>query len=799
LSRETDSPSSGPAGRGGAAYPSGTPPYGTPAAPPGEAAGTGEPRTETTLTTRVKINIPGSRPIPPVVLRTSVPADGAEGAATAPGEGAANGTDGADDGTGSVRLPGDWISDPAAAATGAPAGDAEPAPKKPPASDWFAPRKPVRPTGAEPAAPAAPKGQATPAEPATPANPANPANPAEQPGATQAMPTLPFRERPAHQGSPFLGAQTSPSPGPDRATGDTPARTVLPEVPPHLAAPPEGGPAVQAHGAGAPGEEFPAPGVPAPGLPENDPFAAPRPGPFGDLPPAADPQDTAAFPVPGEPFPGGDPFPGGPYAGGDPARTAEFAAPGPFAQGPGDTGEFTAPSPFPGAPAGQGPGDTGEFAAPSPFPGAPAAQGPGDTGEFAHPFPQGPGDTGEFAAPGPFPGAPADQGPGGTGDFAAPSPFPGPPAAQGPGGASGETVVSAVPGAGPGGPKPGAYHFQTAADEDVVEEPKPAVKAPAKPARKRRKGPLLIAGVVVLACVAYAAGLLKDHTDVPAGTTVFGVAIGGDSRDQAVKTLESRLGPREQAALTVRIGKKSTPLKPSAAGLGVDNQATVRQAARHSYNPVTVIGSLFSSERAADAVLLTDQDKVRAQLTKLAGQVSGGGSDGMVRFENGKAVAVPGKPQQTVDAAGSVDDVIAAYRRQLATGKPQTVTLATETTPSKVTAAKLRTAVDGFGKTAMSGLVTVRAGAAVIQFSPQISIPKFLSMRPDDEGNLTPYFDQAELKKLYGHVFDGVLLERGNGTKTPVTPADVASAMLPALRTTDPAKKDVSLPNIATP
>jgi hypothetical protein len=44
-----------------------------------------------------------------------------------------------------------------------------------------------------------------------------------------------------------------------------------------------------------------------------------------------------------------------------------------------------------------------------------------------------------------------------------------------------------------------------------------------------------------------------------------------------------------------------------------------------------------------------------------------------------------------------------------------------------------------------------------------------------------------------------VLLERGNGTKTAVTPADVASAMLPALRTTDPAKKDVSLPNVATP
>ena len=78
MSRETDSPSSGPNGRGGAAYPSGTPPYGTPTASDagtdaGRSAAQPEDRkTETTLTTRIRINIPGSRPIPPVVMRTPV-------------------------------------------------------------------------------------------------------------------------------------------------------------------------------------------------------------------------------------------------------------------------------------------------------------------------------------------------------------------------------------------------------------------------------------------------------------------------------------------------------------------------------------------------------------------------------------------------------------------------------------------------------------------------------------------------------------------------------------------------------
>ncbi|HEY9439892.1 MAG TPA: hypothetical protein VIS29_14835, partial [Streptomyces sp.] len=84
MSRETDSSSSGPKGRGGAAYPSGTPPYGSRQYPslhpsqdgpeeapePAELPRPEEPRTETTLTTRIRINIPGSRPIPPVVMRT---------------------------------------------------------------------------------------------------------------------------------------------------------------------------------------------------------------------------------------------------------------------------------------------------------------------------------------------------------------------------------------------------------------------------------------------------------------------------------------------------------------------------------------------------------------------------------------------------------------------------------------------------------------------------------------------------------------------------------------------------------
>ncbi|MGW3724078.1 hypothetical protein ACWDPP_02810, partial [Streptomyces sp. NPDC000851] len=125
MSRETDSPSSGPNGRGGAAYPSGTPPYGTPTASD-NGAGAGrsaaqpeERKTETTLTTRIRINIPGSRPIPPVVVRKPVADTEAadDTAAEAPPENPATTT-------GTVEAPAE-----------------HPQQGEEKTSDWFAPRK----------------------------------------------------------------------------------------------------------------------------------------------------------------------------------------------------------------------------------------------------------------------------------------------------------------------------------------------------------------------------------------------------------------------------------------------------------------------------------------------------------------------------------------------------------------------------------------------------------------------------------------------------------------------------------
>lgn len=78
--------------------------------------------------------------------------------------------------------------------------------------------------------------------------------------------------------------------------------------------------------------------------------------------------------------------------------------------------------------------------------------------------------------------------------------------------------------------------------------------------------------------MAYGAGLLLNHSDVPKGTTVLDVDISG-SRDEAVSKLQTAFGTRAAAPIQLSVGGKPVELKPEKAGLTLDAQTTVRNAA----------------------------------------------------------------------------------------------------------------------------------------------------------------------------------------------------------------------------
>ncbi|MFE2532391.1 hypothetical protein ACFXGX_11420, partial [Streptomyces sp. NPDC059371] len=379
-----------------------------------------------------------------------------------------------------------------------------------------------------------------------------------------------------------------------------------------------------------------------------------------------------------------------------------------------------------------------------------------------------------------------------------PAPDPGPGAYGAPAdNVSGHTLTSGMPVVSPS--QNFAYDGEPAGTRShtppKLPEPVRQPSAPAKQAKKkgRNKPALLAVLVVVLAGGAYGAGLLMNHSDVPKGTTVLGVDIGGGTRDDAVKKLDDALGARMNKPLTLSVDGDTVQLKPDQAGLQLDSQATVRAAASSDYNPISVIGSLFGQGRVVEPVMPVDKEKLQAALERAASG-SGSASDGTIKFQAGKAVPVYGKAGKGIDVGPSLQAVQDAYRAQVESNTVTPVKVATTTRQPTISKAEVDRKMSTFATVAMSANITIRTDANhSIPFSPQKSIWKFLSVRPI-QGKLVEHYDLNALQSLYGHAFDGVTITKGDGSQKAVSPQDVASAIGRALVGKTTAERDVTIP-----
>ncbi|SCD49120.1 hypothetical protein GA0115245_10721, partial [Streptomyces sp. di188] len=351
---------------------------------------------------------------------------------------------------------------------------------------------------------------------------------------------------------------------------------------------------------------------------------------------------------------------------------------------------------------------------------------------------------------------------------------------------SGQTVTSGIPVIPPSasfdapgtGQNPPGPHTPPKLPEPAGPTPSGPAEAPKK--KGRSKLVLLATGVVLVAGVTYGAGLLMNRSDVPKGTTVLGIEIGGGTRDEAVKKLDGALDGRLNKPLKLSVDGKTFELQPDNAGLQVDVDATVGKAATSDYNPVNVIGSLFGQSRVVEPEIPVDHEKLQAALESAAGG-AGTVKEGSITFESGKAVPVYPQAGKGVDVAKAADVVAAAYRTQVETGTAAAVNVPTTTQQPKVTRAEVDRMMKEFAEPAMSDRVTVQTDPAhSVPMSPEKSLWKFLRVEAVN-GKLVEKPDLKALENLYGQAFDGVLITRGNGEKTPVTPQDVYGALRQAL------------------
>ncbi|MFJ6101439.1 hypothetical protein ACIQHY_10620 [Streptomyces sp. NPDC092359] len=665
------------------------------------------------MTTRIRINIPGSRPIPPVVVRKTVNEAPAPEPAAEPAP--------------AVE------PEPEPVAAPEPPHAEEPKAKEP--SDWFAPRK---------------------AAPQTPA-PVTAPVPAAAPAQAPAPRPAPGPLGPDTQGTGFAGSATSGVPTVGSTPSSRPVTSALP----------------------APGNPLYDSGTPAGGTPVYDGTPAGGTPVYGGTPQGGTPP-YGGTPAGGTPMYDGTPGYDGTPAGGTPVYDGTPAYDGTSAGG---TPVYDGTPVYGGTPAGGTPVPPGPAAPTGPTTGpvtGTASLGVPGTAPF-------PGGQGQGAAS-PFPTAPGGTAPRLSDDTAiltpqipAPVPGTGPGQGGGAGRVSGDTLTSGIPVVPPKAARPNLTpRIEETAAPAPAPAPAPRPAASAAPAKKgRSKLVLLAVAVLGLAGVAYGAGLLLNHSDVPKGTTVLGVDIGGGTKEEAVNTLEAALGERARTPLRLDIGGDKVQLAPDKAGLALDSQETVRGAAGSDYNPVSVIGSLFGGERVASPVLPVDEEKLAVALSDLAGSAASA-TDGTILFSPGKITPVEGKPGKGLDVRLSMISVRDAFRAQVETGRSTVVVLPVTVRQPSISKEELDRAMREFAEPAMSGRITIIAGGKQIQFGPTRSLPQILSMKAVD-GRLVEVYDKKAIERLLDGAFDGIMITKGDGTKHQVSADDVAFVMRDAL------------------
>lgn len=322
---------------------------------------------------------------------------------------------------------------------------------------------------------------------------------------------------------------------------------------------------------------------------------------------------------------------------------------------------------------------------------------------------------------------------------------------------------------------------------------------------RRRKWPMLAAAgatLVVLGAGTALAGYAYAG-DVPRGTTVMGVDLGGLSRADAATRLRDGLAGRDALAapVKVRIGDKEGSVAPQDVGLAVDVDATVADAAGRTPR-------LWGSADVPPTVTV-DATRLDAALRPQTASVGQALTTPSVTFDGLEPVATYAVPGKGLDPAHSAD----AVKNGWLTGATVDLPLVDVRPPT--TDADVDALVEDLARPAVAAPVTVgtpRGNVAV----PPAAIAKSLVMTGDAGGRITPRVDPAKLRAALGNALakvettpqeakvsgDRVVASTGGQTVDldrlatdllPVLPKSAPRVVTAAMKTVEPKTTDAEL------
>ncbi len=298
---------------------------------------------------------------------------------------------------------------------------------------------------------------------------------------------------------------------------------------------------------------------------------------------------------------------------------------------------------------------------------------------------------------------------------------------------------------------------------------------PSEPSRSR--WPLWTGiGLAVLA-IAYVVTAVVLGDRVPRGTSVAGVAVGGQSAGAARATLTTAVDAAAAKPLVLGSTAGRLEVSPADVDLAVDVDATVDELVGFSLVP-TDVWSHVTGGGAEPAVVTVDEAKLTRAIEDARPELDTEPAEGSISLAGGKVTVKQPVPGTTVDPLGTVEEVRRWWPAET------TVEVAAQTRATKVSAEELARVKSEFADVAVSAPVTVTAGEKSFPIAPKDFVGAIV-LTPDEAGTITPRADDkklsavvhaaAEKAKVEVEAKDAVVTFSG---RTPTVKAHVAGLAL---------------------
>jgi vancomycin resistance protein YoaR len=234
-----------------------------------------------------------------------------------------------------------------------------------------------------------------------------------------------------------------------------------------------------------------------------------------------------------------------------------------------------------------------------------------------------------------------------------------------------------------------------------------------------------VATVALLLGGGYAAAGAFASDRVPRGTTVGGVAVGGQTPAEAKQTLSRAWQDRVDAPITVTVDGERTTVAPSEAGLEPALNATVEAAgAGDSWAPGRLWDYWTGGDEVAPVVTV-DEQRMQATVQRLDGELGTAPVDGTVSFTGSTVRTTKATTGRVLDDEAVREALVAAYLSEEPSAELELV----EVEPD-ITDADVEQAVEDYANPALSGPVTLVFGDTPVKLRPS-DYAKALSLDAD--------------------------------------------------------------------